>query len=69
MSDYGATTLDDLHAELKQSYCKYGTVAHMKQIANWSGLCEKESLFAKWNHFRRSGIAGSFAQGNITSTK
>ncbi len=53
-----AITLSDLHAELRQVYNDQTSVGAMKNVVNWSGLCEKEKCltniknFSKYRYFK-----------------
>ncbi len=60
-----AITLSDLHNELRNVYNKHTTVAHMRYIVNWSGLCEREKVlttvknFSKYRYFSFRRLRGS----------
>ncbi len=50
-----AITLPDMLCELRQVYNKHTSVAHMKQVINWSGLCEQERVLTtvkNFSHYR-----------------
>ncbi len=69
-----AITLRDLHHELKQVYNDQTSVVSMKNVANWSGLCEKESCltniknFSKFRYFRFNREASKENGDEIATT-
>ena len=60
-----AVTLEDLHEEVRKAYNAYTTVTHMRNIVNWSGLCESQHCltrianFTQYQYFRFSRSAES----------
>lgn len=48
-----AVTLNDLHSELRTVYNDQTTVGQMKNVVNWSGLCDQESCLTNIKHFSK----------------
>ncbi len=46
-----AITLKDLLNQLRQVYNRHTSVVHMKNIINWSGLCEQENILTSIKNF------------------
>ncbi len=69
-----AITLSDLHHELKQVYNERTTVVEMKNVANWSGLCENEKClsniknFSKYRYFRFNRVAPTEETPDISTS-
>lgn len=42
-----AITMEDMHGVLSKCYNKHTTVSSLKQVANWSALCERSSCLHK----------------------
>jgi len=60
-----AVTLDDLNHELRASYRGSSAVTHLKNIANWSKLCEEQKVLTvpdAFSHFRYFSFSRSFEQ-------
>ncbi len=62
-----AITLEDLQAEVRQTYNKFTSVTGMENVVNWSELCENEKyLYAipAFSHFRYFRFSKSAVQSN-----